>query len=284
MLLAFFYAAGEHMLRIGEISYLNCTPIFSVLREKFDDGSYTFVPGTPAQLNGRLCSGEIDLCPSSSIEYGRRPGSYLILPDLSISAVGPVLSVLLFSRLPVEELDGRAIALTSESATSVALLKILLSRMYGFSNSFTVVSVGLEEALACHDAVLLIGDRALQENMVATGCYVYDLGELWRSFTGCPFVFALWLAREELLDGQGAELTLLHQRLLQAKRLSLENIEGIAEVCAQNHWTNRDFLINYWRVLSYDLSPSHLEGLRLFFRYATECGVLEREPEIRMFA
>ncbi|HZV82478.1 MAG TPA: menaquinone biosynthesis protein [Geobacteraceae bacterium] len=272
------------MLRIGEISYLNCTPIFSVLREKFDDSSYRFVPGTPAHLNGRLSSGEIDICPSSSIEYGRHPGSYLILPDLSISADGPVMSVLLFSRVPVEKLDGCSIALTSESATSVALLKILLSRMYGFRNSFTVVSTGVAEALASHDAVLLIGDTALRENMTDSGCRVYDLGELWRGFTGYPFVFALWLAREELAAEKGGELLLLHQRLLQAKRLSLENIERIAEVCAQNHWTNRDFLINYWRVLSYDLSPRHVDGLRLFFRYATECGVLEREPTIRMFA
>lgn len=281
--LAFFYFMGETMLRIGEISYLNCTPIFSMLRESFDDNSYQFVSGTPAQLNGRLSSGEIDICPSSSIEFGRNPDSYLILPDLSISADGPVMSVLLFSRVPLERLDGCSVALTSESATSVALLKILLARRYGFSNSFTVVSTGVAEALAGHDAVLLIGDRALQENMADSGWLVYDLGELWRGFTGYPFVFALWLARKELVADQGEELLFLHRRLLLAKRLSLENIRRIAEVCAQNHWTNRDFLINYWRVLSYDLSPRHVDGLALFFRYATECGLLEREPLIRMF-
>lgn len=272
------------MIRIGEISYLNCTPIFSVLREKFGDVSYRFVQGIPAVLNGRLRCGEIDVCPSSSIEYGRNPDSYLILPDLSISADGPVMSVLLFSRGPVEQLDGCSIALTNESATSVALLKIILSRLYGFSNSFTVVSSGVDEALASHDAVLLIGDRALQENSLASGYQVYDLGELWREFTGYPFVFALWLARVDLLDGSGDELQLLHQRLLQSKRLSLENIEAIADAHAQNCWTNRDFLINYWRVLSYDLTSRHVSGLRLFYRYAVDCGVLESEPVIRMFA
>lgn len=272
------------MLRIGEISYLNCTPIFSVLRGEFNDSSYSFVQGTPALLNGRLRSGEIDICPSSSIEYGRNPGSYLILPNLSISADGPVMSVLLFSRLPLEKLDGCSIALTSESETSVALLKIILSRMYGLGNSFTVVSTGVAETLAIHDAVLLIGDSALRENLADSGCRIYDLGELWRELTGYPFVFALWLAREGLLAERGGELSLLHDRLLRAKRLSLEHIERIADLHARNFWTNRDFLINYWRVLSYDLTPRHVSGLRLFFRYAAECGLLEREPEIRMLA
>lgn len=271
------------MLRIGEISYLNCTPIFSVLRERFSDQCYRFVRGTPANLNGRLRTGEIDLCPSSSIEYGRNPDSYLILPDLSISADGPVLSVLLFSRVPVEQLDRCRIALTDESETSVALLKIILARIYGFSNDFEVISAGMAEALTSHDAVLLIGDRALRENLSAGGYHVYDLGELWRKITGYPFVFALWLARRELASVSGSELALLHSRLVQAKLGAMENIARIAEETAQNNWTSREFLINYWRVLSYDLTPRHISGLRLYFRYAAECGLLEREPVIRMF-
>ena len=118
------------MLRIGEISYLNCTPIFSMLRSRFADPEYQFVCGTPAELNQRLRSAEIDICPSSSIEYARNPDSYLILPDISIASIGAVKSVLLFSPLPIEALNGAEIALTGESETSVALLKILLACRY----------------------------------------------------------------------------------------------------------------------------------------------------------
>ncbi len=272
------------MLRIGEISYLNCTPIFSALRDLFRDGSYSFVQGAPSLLNGMLARGEIDVCPSSSIEYGRNPDSYVILPDLSISAAGAVMSVLLFSRRPLERLDGCSIALTSESATSVALLKIILSRMHGFGNSYTVLSCGVAEALADHDAVLLIGDRALQESLSADGCKVYDLGSVWQEATGLPFVFALWLARKELLGDKGRELRLLSERLKQAKKHSLGNLQAIAGLSRQYDWTNPDFLINYWRVLSYDLTQRHLDGLALFFRYAAECGVLPGEPDIHLLA
>jgi len=80
---------------------------------------------------------------------------YLILPDLSISSVGPVASVLLFSRVPVEELDGREILLSAESATSVNLLRILLSKRFGHSCRYTVSSGPLTEALRTSPAMLL---------------------------------------------------------------------------------------------------------------------------------
>lgn len=271
------------MIRIGEINYLNCTPIFTMLRERFPDSGYSFEPGHPSLLNSRLRTGEVDLCPSSSIEYARNPDKYLILPELSISADGPVKSVLLFSRVPVEELDGASIALTNESETSVALLKILLAKRYSFANSFTVVSAGVRETLKDYPAVLMIGDRALREaKECGSSCHVYDLGELWKEFTGYPFVFALWLAREDALLREGDALRLLRDRLIESKKAALENIEEIAVRHAQNGWTNREYLINYWQVISYELSPRHLAGLGLYFGYAAEIGILESAPEIRL--
>lgn len=72
-----------------------------------------------------MVRGELDLSVVSSIEYARYPERYLILPDLSISCRGPVRSVLLLSQRPIAELSGRTILITSQSHTSVALLKIL---------------------------------------------------------------------------------------------------------------------------------------------------------------
>lgn len=270
------------MLRIGEINYLNCTPLFSMLRAHFNTPEYHFVSGTPAVLNARLRCGEIDICPSSSIEYARNPGSYLILPDLSISADGPVKSVLLFSRLPIEHLGHASIGLTDESATSVALLKVILARHYKFTNSFTVVTGGVAEALLIHDAVLLIGDRALREDAERSDCHVYDLGALWREFTGLPFVFALWLVRKETVTCGRGEVLQLHARLIRSKRLALDDLAGIAAGLEQKSWTNREFLINYWRTISYELTPRHIEGLRLYFQYAVECGILDVAPVIRI--
>ncbi|HXC93340.1 MAG TPA: menaquinone biosynthesis protein [Geobacteraceae bacterium] len=270
------------MLRIGEISYLNCTPIFTVLRDHFEDSGYDFVRGTPAELNARLRNGEIDLCPSSSIEYARNPGSYLILPDLSISSVGAVKSVLLFSHIPIERLDGASIALTGESETSVVLLKILLSRRYSFTNSFYTVEGPAKNLAFRDDPLLLIGDNALRESFNRKDRYVYDLGELWYQFTGTPFVFALWLLRQEFACIDPVTTATVCERLAESRRIAIRSYRDIAESSKIN-WTNRDFLINYWNTISYELTPSHIEGLKLFYRFAADASLIDSEPPLRIF-
>ena len=94
-------------LRIGEIGYANLTPIFQTLRSMVSPGPFRFIRGTPARLNALLAEGKIDLGPVSSIEYARDPKSYWILPQLSISAIGTVESILLFARRPLGDLKER---------------------------------------------------------------------------------------------------------------------------------------------------------------------------------
>lgn len=271
-------------LRIGQIEYANCTPIFTALKAHFTCGSYRFVGGVPAELNAMLGRCEIDVCPSSSIVYGRNPDKFLLLPDISISADGPVKSVLLFSLFPLEELNNRTIGLTTESETSVNLLRIILARNYGFVNDFVRTPLPLREALKTFSAVLLIGDAALREGMQNPGLFVYDLGNLWHKFTGLPFVFALWMVNREAAEGKPEEVRSLSAELLAAKRLAYDSYEAIAEGSAERHWINREALVDYWRTISYDLTPRHIEGVTTFFRFAKELGLLEKEPAIHMVA
>lgn len=270
------------MLRIGEINYLNCTPLFTSLRSNYPESDYRFIAGHPSELNAKLRGNEIDLCPSSSIEYARNPDLYRILPDLSISSKGPVRSVLLFSKLPIDSLDGASIGLTSESETSVILLKILLSLKFSFANSYSRVEVIDRTLSPEHDALLLIGDRALLAAAQERSGYVYDLGELWYEFTGRPFVFALWLLREDAFMKSAEAVYLLQERLVSSKNIAMESFAEIAATLKQTIWTNSDFLINYWRVISYDLTQDHIEGLKLFYHYAAECGFIDAEPQLRI--
>ncbi len=271
-------------LRIGQIEYANCTPIFAALKGRFACENYRFVGGVPTELNALLARGEIDVCPSSSIEYGKHPGSYLIMPDISISADGPVKSVLLFSRRPLEELDSRTIGLTTESETSVNLLRIILAKSFNFRNVFERTPLPLSEALQQFSALLLIGDAALREGMGNSGLFVYDLGELWRSFTGLPFVFALWMVTRDAAERKREEVLAFSTALRAARRYAYDSYETIADQCAERQWMGGDALVDYWRTISYDLSPRHVEGLTRFFRYARELGLIEEEPAIRMVA
>lgn len=270
------------MLRIGEIGYLNCTPLFTALRSSYSDDGYSFVTGHPSELNAKLRRGEIDLCPSSSIVYAQNPDLFLILPDLSISSNGKVKSVLLFSRGPIESLDGVSIGLTGESETSVILLKILLKMKYSFANSFYKAADSAQNICSGHEALLLIGDRALAEVSNSHHAHVYDLGEIWYEFTGLPFVFALWLLREDAFQRSPEAARLLHERVVRSKEKAVNSFAEICLSTKQNIWTNPSFLINYWSVISYDLTDRHLEGLKLFYRYAAECGCIEAAPHLRM--
>src|SRR5690349_20443762 len=113
------------MLTLGHIAYSNVYPIHGGLLAGAVPHPFRIVRGLPTDLNRRLRQGELDVCAASSISYAREPGAYVLLPDLAVASAGPVRSIVLLSRVPVEELAGRRIAVTTASATSVALLPIL---------------------------------------------------------------------------------------------------------------------------------------------------------------
>jgi chorismate dehydratase len=267
------------MLTIGQIDYANCTPLFHNLREQFPCCGYEFVTGVPAELNRLLLAGEIDVCPSSSIEYAYHPERYKILPHLAISSIGAVASVLLFSKRPIEQLDGGTILLSSESATSVNLLKILLLQRF---NGTCIYQVGQPNVtVENHDsaALLLIGDAALRASLAGTDQYVYDLGELWYSWTGLPFVFALWLCRIEVADA--VELKILADRLVQAKERVPEFLEHIVMKAKEAAWMGHDRLLAYWRDnISYQLDEHSQAGLMLYYAKCCECGLIAAVPTL----
>ena len=270
-------------LSIGHIQYANCTPIFSALSSNFDCTGYRFVDGVPARLNAMLRAGELDLSPSSSIEYAMAHEQYCLLPELSSSAVGPVKSVFLFSRVPIEELDGCPIGLSAESDTSVNLLKVLLARKYGFTNSFERTSLPLTEALAKYPGLLLIGDAALKGAASGSPFQIYDLGELWHAFTGLPFVFALWIVRRDSARAKHAEVSALCRDLIAAKKLAYQSYAEIAASCPEREWLGITELVDYWRTISYELTPAHLDGARSFFRHAFEMGLIPTLPVLHFF-
>lgn len=271
------------MLRIGQIDYANCTPLFHALRKQFPCSGYEFVAGVPAELNRMLLAGEIDVCPSSSIEYAYHPDRYTILPQLSISSVGAVASVLLFSKIPVENLDGCNVLLSSESATSVNLLKILLRQKFGCSCTYEVARPDVAVADGDSTALLLIGDSALRASLEKQDLFVYDLGEVWYAWTGYPFVFALWLCRNEIAER--LELMALAQQLVQTKELVPQQLEQIVLSAKEAGWLGQDRLLAYWRDnISYDLDECAQAGLMLYYTKCFELGLIAAVPSLKFIS
>lgn len=270
--------------RIGEIRYANCTPLYSTLKERSDCSRYEFIPGEPSALNALLAKGAIDVSSSSSIEYARHWREYLIIPDISISSTGDVGSILLFTRKPVEELDGERVVVSSASATSAVLLKALLKFRYGINADFRQGEPVLERMLDGASAALLIGDEALKERQAVgdgSGLMVYDLGRLWREFSGAPFVYALWMVREDSARRAPELAKRFKADILGAKAAALPRLDEIAASAPERSWMGEAELALYWKAMSYDLDEQHKRGLMEFLRMAHEIGEVAEVPPLR---
>ena len=269
-------------LRLGHITYSNCFPVHARVIDCGAPEGVEVVEGVPSYLNGLLERGEIDVAPSSSIEYARHPERYRILPDLVIGSRGPVRSILFLSRRPPSELGGAAtVAMPTASATSVVLLKILLERRWGVRPRTAWFDQAREDPFAGGaDAALFIGDVALRGGLHPGMPFRHDLGAEWWDHTGLPFAFAVWQAA----SGSEAALARLHRALVDSRAYGVANRAALAAKYAAHFGFTPDFLDAYWAGLSFDLDRAMLDGLQLYYRMAAEIGEIPSAPELRWTA
>lgn len=260
-------------LRIGKIPYANLFPIFYMLEKECDCSSYEFIEGVPSALNKMLRDGEIDVSPSSSIEYLKNPSLYQIIEGHSISSRGPIGSIFLFSKKNIEELNNNIVYVSSQSETSVALLDIIFRKFYGIQCKLQVLqspeNSGGEAFLLIGDDALKYGSRDVLENRVHGSRLIYDLGEIWYQHTGLPFVFALWIVRRDTSDKQGL-LNKFVKDLNMAKEIALRNLSEIAKHSSMKEFMSEDEIVSYWKKIDYGLTAEHERGLDLFNRYLKE--------------
>jgi chorismate dehydratase len=273
------------MLRVGRIDYANCTPLFIQLEEDLPADIVEIVHGVPATLNAKLASGEIDLCISSSIEFSRHSDDYAILPGHCIGSTGPVKSVLFFTRCPVEQLAGDQLLVTSESATSVVLLQILLAKRWGVSGCSVIpTSLPFPDALQQSSGLLLIGDKALKAVSRDVSVYCYDLGQEWQSLTGLPFVYALWLINRTAAHGKASAMTQFSKFLDLARDRIIPDAELLAAQAPESVWFGMQPLVDYWRSsITYKLDDAHLAGLHYYYLFAAELGLIPTVPELEFY-
>ena len=269
------------MLKLGHISYSNCFPVHAGILTGKVKCPFTVVEGIPTELNRALVEGKIDVSPSSSIEYATYPGKYRILPGLSITSRNKVMSILLESRVPLDQLNNRTVALTTASATSVVLLRIILELFNSVSPDFMLYEQGVEDPYGQAAAVLTIGDLALQRSVSPRFPHAYDLGELWHQKTGLPFVFALWQVNyRKALE---PDLERLSGVLLESKQYGMSRLRELADEQATRFGIAADTLFQYWSSFSYDFGPEEQKGLLAYYGYAAELGAIDAVPELRIW-
>jgi chorismate dehydratase len=249
------------VIRLGRISYVNMAPVFYRVEAEVEE-----VQGVPTDLNRLLLAGDLDTAPISSIEYARNADALRLLPRLCVASEGAVDSIQLVTRVPLERV--RAVAVTPESATSVALTKVLLPD----AEQAPLDAYDTREA----EAKLLIGDAALRSAFEDPTPH-YDLGRLWLERTGLPMVFAVWACPEPLAEG----LAELEDALVASVRLARAEPEQLAYEAAERYGYPAGFLARYFEKLRYRFGPRERAGLYTFLELARDAGLLETVPELR---
>lgn len=269
--------------RVGQIQFLNCFPLYYGLIEKKFLLDIELIKGTPTQLNGMLKNNQLHLSAISSIAYAQSWKDYVLMPDISISADGEVKSVNLYSKIPIEELDGKSVALTNLSATSQALVKVIMAEYYKIQPDYFVSVQDLGKMLSDAEAALIIGDDALRTfHDTNENLYAYDLARLWKDFTGLPMVFAVWAVRREFAENHLEQVKKIKEVFTDSIRFSLTNIKEVANKGAE--WGNfsAQQLEDYFVTLKYDLDESKQKGLLEYYRQVHKLGLIEDMPDLKI--
>ncbi|MFC0335489.1 menaquinone biosynthesis protein [Paenibacillus sepulcri] len=271
-------------ITIGRIDYTNVWPIFHYAEEQLPADRFIIDRRVPSALNTAMQRGEIDITSMSSFAYAQYADSFLLLPDLSVSAAGRVNSILLITKEPLEKVLKGTIALTSTSATSVNLLKILMSLYYKASPDYITMDPSLDEMLGSADAALLIGDPAIQASWRSEGFTVIDLGELWRSWTGLGMTFALFAVHKAAAAAYPKAVSQVLQALTDSKRRSLADTAPLVSKARAQLGGTEKYWQRYFRELTYNFGTKEQKGLSLYFEYARSLGLLDHHVRMEFFA
>lgn len=258
-------------VRIGMVNYINVAPIYEPWKRRGSEADWHIEEAPPSTLNKMLAAGEIDLGFVSCLEYGIHPQLYRILPDLSISANGPVGSVFLFSKIPIEKLDGKRVLLSSQSDTSVLLTKVVLENFYGVQPEYVRGEVKGEFREEC-TALLAIGDDALRLLEEQGFECQLDLGEIWKKHTGLPFVFAVCAVREEFCRAEPELLETVHRRFVECREEGSGRLKDICQIAAPRIPMEVCKCFDYLKGIEYDLGEKKCEALQKFFGYLIQRG------------
>lgn len=174
--------------RVGSVPYLNAAPLTWGV-----ESEVAFLP--PSELARELHAGRLDAALVSVTEALFHDG-YDLLDDWGITSHGPVFSVFLAHREPLDRV--RTVHLDPASCTSVNLLRVLLAER-GWQPEFKPLTTYAGAAQL--DNVLLIGNPAIEFRRRGSGHQIWDLGEAWRQLTGLPFVYAAWALRRDVARG-----------------------------------------------------------------------------------
>lgn len=255
-------------IKLGAVDYLNARPLVHGLDQRPDLFSVRFDP--PSRCATLLHEGAVDVGMIPSIEFHRGPHDYCIVGGMGILSDGPVASVALFTRKPLDEI--RTIAADTSSRTSNGLLRVLCAERFRITPEFRPMPPDADAMLASCDAALIIGDPALYFDPSEKRVEKIDLGEQWTAMTGLPFVWAFWAGRPGVLSAEARDA------LAAARDAGVAASDDIAaSYCGP---ARAELGRAYLREnIYYAMGDREVAGLRRYYELARRHGVIETAKE-----
>lgn len=249
----------KEKIRVAAVNYLNAKPLLRGLehhpiRERID-----WLTDYPARVADDLRAGRVDISLMPVAAMLSIPESYVV-GNHGIAARGNVVSVALFSEVPMEEIQ--SVYLDYQSRTSVRLAQLLLKHFWKKDVTYLPAPEDYMERIGGTTAGVIIGDRALER--LHQFPFVYDLSKGWEAWQQLPFVFAAWIARmplpEDFVEAFDA-----------AQRDGLTQLDA---VIAENPFPAYDLNQYYTQNIVYELGTEERKGLAAFLR------LLREEPQV----
>ena len=244
-------------MRLGRISYVNMAPVFYRLEADVEE-----VSGVPTEL---------------SADAARRRDRHRADPVDRVraqrrSAADPAARVRLLGGRDRLDPARHADAVRAGSLGCRHARERDLGRAHAHPlPKAEIVPLGMDA-----DAKLLIGDAALRSAFEDPTPH-FDLGKLWLERTGLPMVFAVWAAREPVVEG----LIELEHALVASVRLARSEPERLAQQASEAYGYPPGFLARYFEKLRYSFGPRDRAGLYTFLEMARDAGELAHVPELR---
>ena len=242
---------------IGKIPYLNSVPFY----ENIERRQFKILPVTPRRMGVLSAKGMLDAGLFSAVNFIQQKDRLDPL-DFCIATRDQVKSVLLFSNHGWQDLKGKTIGITDDTATSVMLLKVLLEKRYGVKAVFKRMHSGVNNYTE-FDAVLLIGDEALRSRKTGLAGFeiVYDLATEWYEWKKLPFVFALWAVQKSMPAQQRDELLgIIQQSLASAE----EDYAAVGQAHAKRINLTIDESVEYLEGFNYRVGERERISIELF--------------------
>jgi chorismate dehydratase len=267
--------------RITASSYSNTAPLIWSFLYGANHGKYELIlDNAPARSAELLAQKRVDAALVPVIAY-QMIDDVLLVADVCVGARERVKSVCLITE-GANLQDVKSVALDVSSKTSVALTKIIFREFLGLEPKWKPSEPDLKRMLQDADCALLIGDPALlipdlgfgiadlekskvkdQKSKVKGHLRKFDLAEIWKSFTGFGFVFAMWMANRESAAAA---------RRIDFAAARDEGLRHLGEIIAnyesEIHLSADDFRKYLTENIAYSIDDSMHKGLRLYFELA----------------